>query len=182
MGSILFLGEPARWSAFLAAGLVVAGAFLLVHEPRGVKHSRPTGPAFALVAGLLWGVAETVPSKLALDGGISPALLLVVFSLSAVAAVSLVTPFLRSRIPRRIDRAGVVYILTSASGGAFVGWVFWLLALERAQASLVSPVRGSTLLFAFVYSVLFLRERPRAVAFLGVALVFAGILVVSLLA
>lgn len=180
--SVLFLGEPARWSAFLAAGLVVAGAFLLVHEPKGVRRSTLTGPAFALVAGLLWGFAETVPSKLALEGGISPALLLLVFSATTVGSVSLVTPCLRSRIPRKMTRTGLAYILASAGVGAFLGWLLWLSALERAPASLISPVRGSTLLFAFAYSVLFLREQPRRTAFLGTGLVFAGILAVSLLA
>jgi len=179
--SVLFLGEPARWSAFLAAGLVVAGALLLVREPKGSRRrADATGPAFALIAGLLWGVAETVPSKIALEQGISPALLLVLFSTAAVAGTSLVGPFLRSRIPRRMDRAGPVYILASAAGGAFAGWVLWLLALERAPASLLSPVRGSTLLFAFACSVLFLKERPRRTAFAGAGLVFAGILAVSL--
>ena len=179
--SVLFLGEPARWSVFVAAGLVVAGAFLLVHQPRGQRHADLTGPALALVAGLLWGVAETVPSKIALEQGMSPALLLVVFSVAAVASTSLAAPFLRPRIPRRMDRAGPGYIVASAAPGAFAGWVFWLLALERAPASLLSPVRGSTLLFAFAYSVVFLKERPRGTAFVGAALVFAGILAVSLL-
>ncbi len=179
--SVLFLAEPARWSAFVAAGLAVAGAFLLVHEPRRAARRRLAGPAFALLTGALWGIAETVPTKLALARGISPALLLLVFSITAVAGTSGLAPFLRSRIPRKMTRTGLLYAAASSAAGAFLGWVLWLLALERAPASLVSPVRGSTVLFAFAYSVVFLRERPRRESFVGAGLVFAGILVITLL-
>lgn len=178
--SVLFLGEPARWSAFVAALLVVLGAWFLVRKPGGALRGRRAGPAFALLTGILWGIAETVPSKLALERGISPILLLFVFSVTAVGSISLVTPFLRAHIPRKMTRKGLGYALVSAATGAFLGWVLWLSALERAPASLVSPVRGTSMLFAFSYSVLFLRERPMREAFLGAGLVFAGILVVTL--
>jgi len=53
-------------------------------------------------------------------------------------------------------------------------------SLRFADASLLSPIRGSTLMFAFVYSILFLKERPSHLALIGVVLVFGGVLLISI--
>lgn len=176
--AILILGEPLRWQVFVAAVLAVAGAYFLVgHRMRLREHL--TGSLFGLLTGFLWGFAETVPAKLALQAGLSPATLLFIFSGSSVLTIVAVLPFLRSRFPLRIDRIGVRLTLLSGVGGAFLGWLFWLSALNLAPASVISPVRGSTLIFALIYSVLFLRERPNRIALVGVALVLAGVVIVS---
>ncbi len=179
LASVTFLREPLIWSAIVAAFLVVVGAYFLVKQEKGVTRSSLLGSLFALLTGVLWGVMETVPSKLALEGGLSPVSMLLVFSTTAVVGILLLRPLLRQRIPRRVDRRGVLYAVISAAGGAFLGWILWLHSLQLAPASLISPVRGSTLLFAFFYSVLFLRERPTARAFFGATLVFGGVLLVS---
>lgn len=176
--SVLLLGERLRWQAAAAAVLVVLGSMLLV-ERRSWDVESPWGPLFALLTGLLWGVAETVPSKLSLNAGIHPEALLLVFAAAGIAGILFVSPFLRRRIPRHITPRGLLYVSISAAGGAFLGWLLWLYGLELAPASVLSPIRGSTLLFAFVYSVLFLRERPPSRAVLGVLLVLGGVLLVS---
>ena len=74
----------------------------------------------------------------------------------------------------------MAYVLLAAAGGAFLGWTLWLSSLQRAPASVISPVRGSTLLFAFLYTLLFLRERPTLRAIAGAGCVLVGIVLVSL--
>jgi len=177
--AILVLGEPARWQVFVAAACVVCGAYFLVGRRMSIR-SHVTGSLFALLTGFLWGVAETVPSKLALDGGLPPASLLLVFSGAALVALVGMTPLLRSRFPRHIEGRGVGLTILSSLGGAFLGWIFWLTSLNLAPASVISPIRGSTLVFALLYSVLFLRERPSRRAVVGVFLVLAGVVLVSL--
>jgi drug/metabolite transporter (DMT)-like permease len=176
--AILFLGEPLRWEVVLAAILVIAGAYFLVGRRLRLR-GQLAGSAFALLTGLLWGFAETIPSKLALQQGLSPASLLFVFSLSAVVTIAAMIPLLRPWFPRRIERRGVAYVVLAAAGGGFLGWTLWLSSLRLAPASVISPIRGSTLLFAFLYSLVFLRERPTRRALVGVALVLGGIVLVS---
>jgi len=178
--AILILGEPARWEILVAAVLVVSGAYFLLPTRRVNLRGHVTGSLFALLTGFLWGFAETVPSKLALQQGLPPASLLFLFSCSAVASIALMTPFLRRRFPRYIDRTGLALTVLGGVGGAYLGWIFWLSSLSRAPASLISPVRGSTLVFALIYSVLFLRERLTKRALLGAALILGGVLLVSL--
>ena len=180
VGAILVLGEPLLWRTVIAAILVIGGAWFLTPRRRSAKSWAWLGAGFALITGILWGFAETVPAKLALREGMSPETFLLVFSLSGALGTFILLPVLRPHIPRRVEFRGILYVLLSAIGGAFLGWLLWLHALNLAPASVISPVRGSTLLFAFMYSVLFLKERPTVRAFLGIALVAVGVLLVSL--
>lgn len=179
LAAVTFLGEPLGWEVLIAAGLVVAGAWLLT-EPRAASGKAPNlfGTVLALATGILWGFAETVPSKLALEGGLAPAMLLFLIAVSGVLGVCVMVPLLRHRIPRRIGRKGLGFVTLSAVGGAFLGWILWLIGLDLAPASVLSPVRGATMIFAFAYSVVFLKERPTRRAFFGLALVAAGVLLV----
>jgi drug/metabolite transporter (DMT)-like permease len=183
-GAVLFLGEPLRWSVAVAAGLAIAGAWFLVERvgvdrQDRVRRDRIVGALFALVAGILWGIAETVPSKLALEGGLPPETLLFLFACAGCVGAILLLPFLRRRVPLRAEPGGFLYVALSGVVGAGVGWLLWLLSLERAPASVVAPVRGATLGFCLIYSMAFLRERPSPRAFVGIALAAGAVLVVS---
>jgi len=187
LGAVVLLGETLRWNLALAAGLVLVGAYFLVerngsggHAARGAgARSGGGGILFALLTGVLWGVAETVPAKLALDQGLSPEMLLLLFACSGCLGAVVLLPFLRRRIPVRVERRGFFFVALSGIAGAGLGWLFWLKSLELAPASVVAPVRGSTLLFCLAYSVVFLRERPSLRALVGVILAIAAVLLVS---
>ena len=180
LGAILFVGEPFHWAALVASLLVIAGAYFLVRERSSEGESILSGAILAIAAGILWGVSESVPMNLATQHGMPPETSIIVFALAAIAGITFLMPLLRRRIPSRRDRRGLWLAALSAVSGAFLGWFLWLNGLKLAPASLLAPVRGSTLLFTFVFSVLFLRERPSRWAIIGVGLVFGGVLLVSL--
>lgn len=177
--AILILGEPLRWEIAAAAVLVVSGAYFLIGRGLSIR-GHFAGSLFGILTGFLWGFAETVPSKLALERGLSPASLLFVFSCSAVVTVALMIPLLRPRFPRHVSQRGIALTALAGVGGAFLGWMLWLSSLSLAPASLISPIRGSTLVFALAYSVLFLRERLTKRALFGILLVLAGVVLVSI--
>lgn len=181
LASVAFLGEPLRGGVVAAAGLVVLGAWFLTEK--NASSGRPAdslGTALALATGVLWGFAETVPSKLALEGGLSPATLLLLFAAAGVLSLIALSPLLRRRVPRRVDASGLRFVVLSAAGGAFLGWILWLVGLTLGPASVLSPIRGATMVFAFAYSVIFLRERPSRRALFGAAFALAGVLLVVL--
>lgn len=180
LGAILFVAEPFRWPALVAALLVIVGAFFLIGGRSAIRSTRPTGVAPALAAGMLWGVSETVPMKLATQRGMPAEASIMVFAVTAIAGLLVLAPVLRRWIPRRVDRRGLHLAAISAVSGAFLGWLLWLNSLRLAPASVLAPVRGSTLLFTFIFSILFLRERPARIAVVGVLLVFGGVLLVSI--
>jgi len=181
VAAIVFLGEPLEWQ-ILAAGLLVAGGavFLVQRRAAAAKSSSIVGAALAVLAGIFWGVSETVPTKLAIQHGITPETMLVVLGCTTILGMSMVAPLLRKRVPRRFDPRGLWLVVLSAVSGAFLGWFFWLQGLRLEAASVLAPIRGSTLLFTFVFSVIFLRERPSRWAVVGVLLVFGGVMLVSI--
>jgi transporter family protein len=182
VAAIVLLGDPLRWQVLVAGLLAAGGAAFLVRPKAPAEQASSTvvGALLAVLAGVFWGVSETVPTKLAIAHGISAETMLVVLGCTTLIGMALVSPLLRKRIPRRFDPKGLWLVVLSAISGAFLGWFFWLQGLRLADASLLAPVRGSTLLFTFAFSVIFLRERPSRWAFLGVLLVFGGVMLVSI--
>ncbi len=185
-GAVLFLGEPLRWTVAVAAASAIVGAWFLVERPRdgsevasGATKRRLAGALFALLTGILWGIAETVPAKLALEAGLSPESLLFLFACAGCAGALALLPFLRRRVPRHAEAKGFLYVALSGVVGAGVGWMLWLFSLAQAPASVVAPVRGATLVFCLAYSIVFLRERPSLRALFGIALALCAVLLVS---
>ena len=180
--AVLFLREPLQGAIVAAAFLVVAGSAFLVRRKDELHRNALSGAMLALLTAFLWGFSETVPTKMALQGGLGPETLLLVFACAGALGALLMVPLLRHRVPKRVEPRGFLYVLLSAGGGAFFGWLFWLNSLALAPASVLSPIRGLTLLFAFAYSVFFLRERPTRRALLGTMLVLSGVVLVSIFA
>ena len=179
--AVLFLGERPRLIVFISAFLVVLGAYFLVTR-RGdaaIDHSLwKTLPA--LGAGVLWGVAETVPAKYCLSQGMSPIFYQLVMVITAGVSWNLFAAvkgksIIRMSYPWR--DLGVA--LFTGFTGFFLGWILWLTGLKLAPASLLAPIRGSMTLFAFLLSMLILRERPSLRSAVGVSFTFSGVFLVS---
>lgn len=180
VGAIAVLHEPARWVTLLAGLLVIAGTVFLVGR-RKTAHEAHQVPALiaALVTGILWGITTTVPTKLCIDGGMSPVAYQLLFTISAAVGWSavVVPRLLRGRV--RIVRRDLGFAFLSSFFGLFVGWVLWLAALAHADASLLAPLNGLALLFATGLGVIVLRERLTVRILVGGAFTIAGVTLVS---
>jgi len=181
LAAVAFLGETPRFAAFAAAVLVVLGAYFLVKRSGGTSRRTTTwGPWMALAAGVVWGVAETVPVKYCLARGMDPvsSQLLVIGGAGFVWGVY--TLFCGKPGKASFPRRGIGIAVLTGFTNLFLGWILWLAALERAPASLLSPVRGSVALFGFLFSILLLKERPSVRSAIGVLLVVGGVVLVSI--
>ncbi len=183
VSSIVFLGEPARLVTLGAGALVLGGTYFLARRGKNDKHGRSLlGAIAALAAGAAWGYSSTVLAKLCLSGGMSPIAYQILFTGSAaIGWTVLALPRLRAgRL--RFGRKDLWVTFGSSILGMFVGWIFWLLALQRANASALSPLISLTLLFAVILGVIVLKERITRRIIIGGALVVSGVLLVSVLA
>jgi len=65
VAAVLILGERPQWVVFVAAILVVSGAVFLVDRRRSSPQADRSfwGAAISLAAGIIWGTAETIPTK-----------------------------------------------------------------------------------------------------------------------
>jgi len=180
LAAVLWLGEPATPPVFIAALLVISGAFLLAgRRPAKRGGSSRLGNLAAAAAGLAFAIADTAISKYCLTQGMSPATLLFLCVACPAAGWGLVAAFTGRFRRRYYNRRDLGFAFSTAAVGMFGGQMLWYLALQRAPASVLSPIRGALTLFVFLFSILLLRERPSRRSAIGVALVGAGVLLVS---
>jgi drug/metabolite transporter (DMT)-like permease len=183
VSAIVVLGEPASAVTFGAGALVIVGTYFLVRgrSSDGTRHSLRALTA-AVAAGILWGFTTAVPTKYCMGHGMSPIAYQVLFAGGAGACwtVAAVPGFVRRRLT--VTRRGVWIAFLSSFFGLFVGWVMWLMALQRVEASVLSPLGGLTLLFAAVLGAVLLRQRLTPKMAVGGALVLAGVTFVSVFA
>ncbi len=180
--AVLFLGESPSAATFGAGALVVAGSYLLIaRRSRDRQSAGYLLPRLAALAtGLLWGFTAAVPAKYCLTRGMSGATYELILVASAGICWAAVAAPKILRHGMRVSRTGWLYVIVSSVLGFFVGWILWLEALGRVDASVLGPVNGATALFAFAFGMLFFRERPTGRAYGGALLIFAGVVVVSL--
>ena len=180
VAAILFLSEHPRVSTFIAAGLMIIGAYFL--SSKRVRTEELTGrfgPWIALAAGAVWGIAEIAPTKYCLTHGMAASTyqLMVVIG----SGIGWGAYLLLKRRSQHLGRSlmGIKIAVLTAFTNLFLGWLLWLMALERAPANLISPVRGSVVLFGFLASVILLKERPSRRSAIGVLLIAAGVTLVT---
>jgi len=180
VAAVIFLGESPRFASFAAAMLVVLGAYFLAsHRDRADEQGTRWGPWVALAAGVLWGIAEIVPTKYCLSHGMAP----ITYQLMLVAGSAIawgVYALSRHRLSSFYwSWRGMSIAVLTGFTNLFLGWILWLLALGRAPASIISPVRGLVVLFGFLASVLILKERPSRRSAIGVLLIIGGVMLVT---
>jgi drug/metabolite transporter (DMT)-like permease len=139
-----------------------------------------TGPALAAAAGLGFGVFQTLNRRAV--GGMSDAYLATFLQLATALGV-LVVATLTTEDLGLLGEATAVSLVCFAVAGLIhfvVGWTFLNMSQMRIGAARTSPLLATTPVFGAVIAILVLNEVPAAVVWVGVALVTAGALVVSL--
>jgi len=69
-------------------------------------------------------------------------------------------------------KAAASIVLTGVCGG--LSWIFVFRALQLADASKVAPIDKLSLPLGIMLAVIFLRERPTAINWVGIALIVGG--------
>jgi bacterial/archaeal transporter family protein len=75
-------------------------------------------------------------------------------------------------------RSGAFLVLSALATGA--SWICYFRALKLGEAARVAPVDKLSVVLVAVFAVLFLGERPEGREWLGIGLVGAGVLLLSL--
>lgn len=81
--------------------------------------------------------------------------------------------------PRSLGGRAVLFLVLSALA-AGASWVCYFRALKLGDASMVAPVDKLSVVLVAIFAAAFLGERPSPAAWVGIALVGAGVLVISL--
>jgi drug/metabolite transporter (DMT)-like permease len=139
-----------------------------------------TGPALAAAAGLGFGVFQTLNRRAV--GGMSDAYLATFLQL-LVALTVLVFASLTTEDVGLLGDATTLSLAYFSLAGLIhfsLGWTLLNISQMRIGAARTSPLLATTPVFGAAIAVVILQELPGALVWLGVALVTAGALVVSL--
>ena len=139
-----------------------------------------TGPALAAAAGLGFGVFQTLNRRAV--GGMNDAYLATFLQLVTALAVLIVASLSTEDLALLGDATAISLFYFSLAGVIHfsLGWTLLNMSQMRIGAARTSPLLATTPVFGAVIAILILQEVPMAVVWLGVALVTAGALVVSL--
>ena len=139
-----------------------------------------TGPALAAAAGLGFGVFQTLNRRAV--GGMSDAYLATFLQLLVALAVLVVASMTTEDVGLLGDATTLSLAYFSLAGLIHfsLGWTLLNISQMRIGAARTSPLLATTPVFGAAIAVVILQELPGAIVWLGVALVTAGALVVSL--
>ena len=129
--------------------------------------------ALSLTTVVMWGLWGFF-GKMALDRKMAPA---AVFLVEILVSAALAVPLSLLLVYRQDARPAAVNLFGVLSGAALaLGLLFYYLALEGGQVSVVVPLTATYPVVAALLGVGVLGERPSASQWLGVALVIAGVI------
>jgi drug/metabolite transporter (DMT)-like permease len=139
-----------------------------------------TGPALAAAAGLGFGVFQTLNRRAV--GGMSDAYLATFLQLIVALAVLVFASLTTEDVGLLGDATTLSLAYFSLAGLIHfsLGWTLLNISQMRIGAARTSPLLATTPVFGAAIAVVILQELPGALVWLGVALVTAGALVVSL--
>ncbi|MCC4116032.1 DMT family transporter [Aromatoleum toluclasticum] len=179
--AFLFLGKRLGRLEALAIVLSFAGVMTIVS--RGsiatlLGLSLNLGDLWMLLAVLTWGIYTVGLQRR--PAGVDPMLLLAAFTL--VGLLPLIPAYLWEIASGRtiaVSAASITGILYTGIFPGFLGYVFY-----NAAVAAVGPSRGAQFIhlmpvFTTVLAAIFLGERPLWYHFVGIALVFAGIVLAT---
>lgn len=140
-----------------------------------------TGPVLAAVAGVGFGAFQTLNRRAV--GGMGDAYLATFLQLVVALAVLAVATVASGGALASLEDATVRGMVLFALAGLvhfFVGWTLLNMSQMRIGAARTSPLLATNPVWGAAIAVVAIRELPRLVSWLGIALVVAGALVVSL--
>jgi drug/metabolite transporter, DME family len=170
----LVRGERPGWKWVIATALAVAGGSLLA-STGGSLHVEPLGLLLAIGAGGVYATF-TLVSKGLLEGSSSEMALAVIFCLGALFLLPLL---LTQKMAWLLQPRGLAVALHLGLITVGVGYSLFWAGLRRVPVAMAATLTLAEPLTAGTLGVLVLGERLTLAAGLGIALILAGLVVLS---
>jgi drug/metabolite transporter (DMT)-like permease len=181
--AILFLGEMPGPIAWLGIVMVLSGVTLTLAADLRQTHAAgkaPAGLVFGLLAILCMGVSVII-AKIGLNT--MPALQATFLRMAAGSAGMLVVSLAKRQVKGWLEplREGGLKWRFAAAVVVVTFGGFWLalFSVKRLDVSVANTLLATEPLFALPLSVIWLRERPVALAWSGAAVAFPGALLLA---
>jgi len=164
--SIIFLEEKFFPAMIPVLILLIFGVVLLSPAAEGAERWKPAIPVGILIS-IIWATT-IVAQKVAIHG--VPYSTFVAIKMAATTVFLL---FFYPFTPTKLTRHGFFYSLISALT-LVVGDILLMAGVDGLPASIFSPLYSTTIPFGFVFSVMFIKEKPVRRNWIGMLLIFAA--------
>ena len=186
---VLILGEPISLAAAFAIGISLAGVvFISVAKSRlnlrSLLLGRTGRAAFiGVLSGTFFGASAVTYRAASLSLGGEGFLMQAAFTLACVVVFQTVVmaAWIRRREPGELTRVIRRWRIASLVGlSGMLGSAAWFTAMTLQNAAYVRAVGQVELVFTFIASYFFFRERSTALELVGILLTVAGIVILLL--
>ena len=186
---LLILGEPVKLAAALAIGISLAGVMAISVAKSALTLQNlilgRTGRAavVGVLSGTLFGVSAVAYRAASLSLGGEGFLMQAAFTLACVLVFQtlLMSAWIRVREPEELTRVARAWRVAAFVGiSGMVGSAGWFTAMTLENAAYVRALGQVELVFTFIASWFYFRERSTGLEIGGVLLVVAGILILLL--
>ncbi len=171
------LGEKLTILLIISLSLVVIGSTLFIKRETGSNKWKWAVPLSLSVA-VLWGF-NMVIQKSAVNLGMKPLTFMLISAATAALLFNLSGVVTRSWHGSRFTGKNLRVCAVSIISSRFLGGILYLSALGLEDISALAPFISATVPFAFLLSVLLVREKPTKKALVGAILIFLGLIIAS---
>ena len=186
---LVILGEPISFAAALAIGISLVGVMLIsVAKSRLTLRNLFLGwtgrAAFiGVLSGTFFGLSAVAYRAASLSLGGEGFLMQAAFTLACVVVfqTAVMAVWIRLREPGELSRVIGRWRVASLVGvSGMLGSAAWFTAMTLENAAYVRAVGQIELVFTFIASYFFFRERSTALELVGIALIVGGIVILLL--
>ena len=186
---IVILGEPVSLAAAFAIGISLVGVMII-----SVARSRLTlanlllgrtgrGAFIGVLSGTFFGLSAVAYRAASLSLGGEGFLMQAAFTLACVVVLqtAVMATWIRLREPGELSRVFRQWRVASLVGvSGMLGSAGWFTAMTLENAAYVRALGQVELVFTFIASYFFFRERSTALELAGIVLIVAGIVILLL--
>ncbi len=182
--SFFFLGEKLSILQLIGAALIISAIGITTIRVTALEITRKK-LAFGIFLGVLSVLAmaaSVIVAKPILDN--SPIIWCTEVRLIAgtivMAIIALFHPRRKIIFSAFIPSKNWKHLIPGTVLGAYLAMVIWLAGLKFAYASVATAINQTSVIFVFIFAAIFLKERFTFRKFIGLALSFGGIILVTI--
>lgn len=165
------------WVKLLCLVPIAVGTFLMTDIRRGEEKSRFVWLLFAALSAV-FAAATSLLAKVGMDDVESNAATAIRTCVVAVMAWLIVVCRRKTKLVKAIKGRELLFLTASGiSTGA--SWLCYYYALKYGQVSVVVPIDKLSIVVTVLFSFVVLKEKPKPKAWIGLALLTAGVILMA---
>lgn len=175
--AMIFLGEPISWLKLLCMVLIGTGTFMMIQKKEQNKEHQAKGKSWLIYAVLsaVFASLTAILGKVGIENIDSNLGTAIRTTVVLVMAWMMVFIMKKQNKLRDFDKRSLLFIVLSGLTTG-LSWLCYYRALQTGYASIIVPIDKLSVVFTVGLSCIFLHEKLKKEAWLGLLLIMTGTL------